>query len=401
MFRLCLAITTLVLLAASGTAAATGEWSGYGGIELRVFPRSPAFPEQERSTLSPSLELQPEIRLEWNDGNDRITVIPFLRLDADDDQRTHGDLRELNWLHLERSWDLRLGLGKVFWGVAESRHLIDIVNQTDLVEDVDAEEKLGQPMANLNLLSDWGTFGLFALPGFRERTFPDGRARLRGILPIDTDEAAYESSREEARIDWAGRWSRVFGDWDIGLGHFRGTSREPRLVPAPKASGKIVLVPHYDIIGQTSLDLQATKGSWLWKLEAMTRSGQGKRFGALVGGFEYTLFGLRGSAVDLGLLGEYLYDGRDDEAPVTPWDDDLFLGLRLSPNDVQSSELLAGVLWDRDNGALMLNLEASRRIGRHWIMEVEGRIFSDIPNGDPLAGLARDDFARFRLKRFF
>ena len=42
-----------------------------------------------------------------------------------------------------RDWSLSIGLGKVFWGVTEFNHLVDVINQTDLVEGIDGEAKLG------------------------------------------------------------------------------------------------------------------------------------------------------------------------------------------------------------------------------------------------------------------
>ncbi|MDQ3774277.1 MAG: hypothetical protein M3461_07895 [Pseudomonadota bacterium] len=164
----------------------------------------------------------------------------------------------------------------MFWGVAESRHLVNIINQDDRVEDIDEEDKLCQPMVNLNLSQDWGNLSLFILPGFRERTFPDREARLRGQLFVDTDRAEFESAAEEWHVDYAARWSHTFEDWDIGVAQFWGTAREPRLIatPAPPQRPRFQ-ISRYDIIDQTSLDLQVTKGSWLWKLEAITRGGQG------------------------------------------------------------------------------------------------------------------------------
>ena len=41
------------------------------------------------------------------------------------------------------------GVRRVFWGVAESNHLVDVINQTDAIENPDQEDKLGQPMLNL------------------------------------------------------------------------------------------------------------------------------------------------------------------------------------------------------------------------------------------------------------
>ena len=86
-------------------------------------------------------------------------------------------LREAYWAYEDWSYkgteiELLVGINKVFWGVTESVHLVDIVNQTDLVEDLDQEDKLGQPMVNLALQHDWGLLNIYLLPYFRERTFP-------------------------------------------------------------------------------------------------------------------------------------------------------------------------------------------------------------------------------------
>ena len=100
-----------------------------------------------------------------------FTTQLFVREDSMDDERSHADIRELSWLYYSDDWELRLGISKVFWGVAESQHLVDIINQTDAVENVDGEDKLGQPMINLTLIRDWGNVDLFVLPYLRERTF--------------------------------------------------------------------------------------------------------------------------------------------------------------------------------------------------------------------------------------
>jgi hypothetical protein len=379
-----------------------GDLSGFAAAEVRFFTEEAAFPEQTDSIGSPSLVLQPEYRYTWNAGRDRLTFIPFLRLDATQSSRNHFDLREFNWLHQGTGWDLHIGLGKVFWGVAESRHLIDIINQTDLVENTDEEDKLGQPLLNLNLTKSWGNLSLFLLPGFRERPFIGPKDRLRFLLPVDEDHAVFDSSLEEWHVDVAGRWSRTFGDWDVGIAHFWGTSREPRLVASSNRDGNQVLVPHYDIINQTSLDIQAALGNWLLKLEAMTRGGHSDRFAALVAGFEYTFYQVFGSGTDLGILAEYLYDGREATAPPTPFDDDLFVGTRLTLNDPQSTELLIGAIIDRHTQATLASLEGSRRIGDKWKLEIEARAFLNIPDTDfTLKGISQDDYIQITLARYF
>jgi hypothetical protein len=387
------------------------EFSGFIAGDLRFFPQSAAWPGQSGAALNPSLVAQPELRYEWNEGRDRITLIPFGRLDSVDTERTHADLREFNWLHVGKEWgqrlgidwELRLGVDKVFWGVTESVHLVDIINQTDLVENPDGEDKLGQPMANLTLVLPWrmGTLDLFLLPYFRERTFPGEKGRLRPPLPIDTDRAEYESGAEECHTDWAVRWSHTLGDFDIGVSHFWGTGREPRLVPRQVNPIETVLVPFYDLIDQTGLDLQWTKYGWLWKLEIISRGGQGDRFTALAGGFEYTFVGVLNTAVDVGLLAEYIYDGRGDDAPATPFEDDVFVGTRVTFNDVQSTELLAGVIIDTDSDTTLWFLEGSRRLWENWTLDMEVRAFNGTSPGDPLFGFHRDDYLQLTLARHF
>ncbi|MEE9397818.1 MAG: hypothetical protein V3V31_12480 [Methylococcales bacterium] len=380
-----------------------GEFTGFTAIDLRLFPESPRFNEQDKDILFPSLVMQPEYRFEWNGGNDRLTLIPFFRLDPIDEERQHFDLRELNWIHLEPSWDIRIGLGVVFWGVTESRHLVNIINQTDTLEDIDEEDKLGQPMINLNLVRNWGNLEFFLLPKFRQRTFPNRYGRLRAPIPIDTDNAMYESAAKSNHLDFAGRWSHVIGDWDIGLAHFVGTSREPRLVPHSNEIGqRIHLVPHYDIINQTSIDVQATKGNWLWKLEAISRAGHDRRFQAVVTGFEYTFYGTANTSIDAGIVAEYLWDDRSEEAPLTPFDNDIFIGSRLAFNDEQSTELLMGAFIDLSSGASIITVEGSRRMGDSWKLDLDARIFGNIPESDlSLSSLRNDSFLNIRLSYFF
>jgi hypothetical protein len=276
---------------------------------------------------------------------------------------------------------------------------VDIVNQTDLVENPDGEDKLGQPMIRTSLIRSWGIVDLFVLPGFRERTFPGEEGRLRPGIPISED-AQYESGAEEGHVDFAARWSHVLGPIDIGLSHFNGTSREPRLLPGVSPDGEPELVPFYDLIDQTGLDLQATLSNWLLKLEAINRSGQGEPFAAATAGFEYTFYGVFGSSIDVGPVAEYLWDERGADG-ASPFQDDVFAGARLAFNDVQSTEVLTGAIVDRETDATLFLLEAGRRIGASWKIEAEIRAFSGTPPTDPLASLRADDYFQLGVSRHF
>lgn len=383
----------------SSAFAQTHEWAGYVSIEPRVFFDRPAFPEQDADTVIPSAVAAPEFRYEWHDGDDRVTIAPFLRWDPNDSRRSHADLREANWLHLADPWTLRIGVGKVFWGVTESRHLVDVVNQTDFLEDIDEEDKLGQPMIQVERYTPGGKVGFFVLPGFRERTFPADDGRLRGALPIAHGHSVYESRAGDGHTDFAIRWEDRFGNWDLGVSAFHGTGREPRLEPEAD-SGRTVLVPHYDIVSQAGIDLQYTRGAWAWKLEAIRRAGQGATFNAAVGGFEYTVYAIGGGRADLGVLAEYLYDGRDDRAPPTALEDDVFFGVRLSLNDFDDTMFLFGLITDRDSHGTVTFVEGQRRLGERWRFETELRWLKNVKDLAFL-GWREDSFLTARLARFF
>ena len=170
----------------------------------------------------------------------------------------------------EDEWELRLGVDRVFWGVVESRSLVDIVNQTDLVEHPNEKTKLGQPMVHVTWSGDWGALELFGLTWHRPRTFPGRHGRLRPELVVDHELTTYESAAQEWHLDLAGRYSGSFGPLDVGLSVFDGTSRDPTLVPTV-VGDEFVLAPHYEQIRQFGLDTQLTSGSWLLKLEAIHR----------------------------------------------------------------------------------------------------------------------------------
>lgn len=405
------AATALAMVSLPAAAADDWPWAppvfeeitGNVAIEGRLFAEPERFIGQERHSGSVSAEA--EYYAEWDDSTS-LTAKPFLRLDSADPGRSHADLRELYLRVVGDDWELGAGVGRVFWGVAESKHLVDIVNQTDQIENLDLEDKLGQPMANLTLVRDWGYVDLFAMPYFRERTFQERGGRLRNRLLVDESQARYTSGAGRWHPDFAIRYSNSVGDWDFGVAHFYGTSREPTVSVGLGAGGEFVLVPEYELINQTSLDVQYTTGAWLWKFEGVFRQGMKNALGteqnyaSFVGGFEYTLFGVFDSAADLGLLAEYMRDSRLEKA-TDPLQNDIFLGARLALNDAPDTQLLAGVIQDLQHNTRLFFVEASRRVGDSLKLTVELRSFHSVARRDPLSDLRDDDHLQVELAYFF
>jgi hypothetical protein len=381
----------------------------------------------------------------WDDNHQRIVGEFFQRYDDNDDSRTHGDVRELYYQVIGDDFEFRLGARRVYWGVTESRHLVDVINQSDFVENIDNEDKLGQPMMNIALIRELGTLDVFLLPYQRARTFP-GPEGFPRLPPVLAHEAQYESEREQSHLDYALRYVGSFGPLDLGVAWFDGTAREPRLLqcvrsgangtyirnPGPRANcdvdstfvqpgplppppppdeirqqaaaevrANLVLVPSYDRLQQVSIDAQYVLGSTAFKLEALRRHQQERWTWASVTGFEHTLGDVGGSGADIGLLAEYLYDEKDDGFGVLA-DDELFVGSRLALNDVAGTQVLAGVIARRkDFKGRLFGIEASGRLNDDWRLAGEARLFSQMPDDGVEALIADQDFVTVTLERFF
>ena len=220
--RLLLVISLPMIIASARADDSQWRVSGNVALQSRVFFQDPLWVGQDPSTVQWSVSAEPEFRWRSKSGDQRASIIAFGRVDDTDEKRTHADLREGYWANEGDSVEFLIGVNKVFWGVTESQHLVDIINQTDRVEDIDQEDKLGQPMVNLSLQQDWGLLDFYALPYFRERTFPGVEGRFRLPLPIDSDNSVYESDEGQSHTDFALRYSHYLDTVDFGVYYFTG-----------------------------------------------------------------------------------------------------------------------------------------------------------------------------------
>lgn len=425
---------------------AAWELSGRVSLEGRYFPKTGIDPTHQSSHTT-GFVVEPKLYVEDVEGRS-ANLVPFFRYDSADSVRTHWDLREAYVLLFgelgESEWEVRLGADRVFWGVAESQHLVDIVNQIDFLEHPNGEVKLGQPMVHVTWTADWGVLEFFGLPYHRQRVYPGQGGRLRFAGLVDTDRVGYESGAEEWNPDFAARYSHSFGPLDIGLSVFNGTSREASLIcmpPACKLTGvsdvSNVWIPYYAQIRQFGVDAQLTLDAWLFKFEAMHRSGDRNGFGreleyareydavkggasgfddlvgtlreeeyvaAVVGG-EYTFYSVLGSTADVGLLAEWNYDERGRQAlprrqPMT-LDNDFFVGTHLSFNDVQSTEITAAFVTDASRATRTLGVEFDRRMFDQWSLHLESSTILSMDPADLQYVGRRDSFFELHLEYNF
>jgi len=382
-------------LCSSLAFASEGSLSAELSVESMYFINDAQ--HDQNSNSSTSLTFQPKYKKAWDFNKKVFDAHFFVREDANDTHRSHFDIRELSWTQSINDFDYKVGISKEFWGVAESYHLVDIINQLDNVEEVDFKSRLGQPMLKGSYLSDFGSFHAWVLPYFRERNFASNKSRVfSGPVNVDEDAARYYSSKKEKHVDFAFRYSNNFDDYDVGVSYFQGTARAPVL---RYDASRNVLVPFYDQLKQLSTDIQWTGEALLLKLEALIRKEMSSgSSAAAVSGFEYTLFDIY-NGHDLGFIAEYLYDERGKSR--TSFDNDLFWGIRYTLNDIGSTEVLAGGFTDLDDASLVPRFKLQQRINNDWKYELILQGYQNIDNKDLyFYEIGNDDFVRFNLRYY-
>jgi hypothetical protein len=326
------------LMMAASVASAQGDADvrGHIGVESWV-TRAPAGTHQHeggalgaieiKSALTPRVDLM--FAAEGKKG---------LHASAED----AADLREL--LIVARLGDATLsaGIGRVFWGVAESRHLVNVINQPDYRFASDGLTALGQPMVSAATTWRDVRWQAFLLPCYRPQALPRSDDTWVDMRCDRIDTAL--------RTEWSG------GPADIGLAYFNGHARNPIIAGGSE---------QYPVLRRWSLDAQLTLGSFLWKVEALREASALRRRQAHVAGVEYT-FAQLASTVDLAVLYENLRES--DCPPLTCAN---VIGLRVGANDSAGSQLLLTRSTAVGTHATSYLLRGERRLSHHVSVRVE------------------------------
>ena len=378
----------------SGKTKFTKELTGIYKTDYRYYPNTALYAGQHQEYFSAMAE--PQFYLEWEKEKVTHTIQfkGFGRIDQYDNNRTHADVRELYWKAAYKKWEISIGAKKVFWGVTESNHNVDIINQLDVLEGFDIEQKLGQPMIHASFSRKWGTLDLIATTYMRQLQFPgvEGRGRppFIGIGGVE-----FESDMDEYNPDIAVRWSHSVSIFDIAVSHFYGSARQPYFNPL-----NFNLV--YELINQTGLELQAFTGPMLWKFEGIYRVSERKTIQAFTAGGEFTISNLLNKGIDLGLIAEYNYDDRGLEESFNMLTNDVFTGLRFAFNDRQSTDILGGAIFDMEYTTMRYFVKANRRLGDSWKFSIEASAFEDVDLQELFLYYVRNDgFVQLSLAKYF
>ncbi len=367
--------------------------SGHIETEHRYYIQEGSYSEQKN--YYPSLAGELEYKASFNDGSSQVKAHVFGRYDLIDQKRTHIEIREMYYQKSFKIGYTALGFRKVFWGVVESFNINDIINQKDMLEGINEDYKLGELMWQNVFINSFGTFETYFMPYHRIVEFPGANGRLRPPTNLALkNESVYKNDLENLYPSASVRYKNTFGNFDIGVNYFHGLSREPEIV---LELSEIDIF--YPVINQFGGDFQYTLSGLLLKTEAIYRMSGGGNYGAFVAGFEYTFSNFLKTGGDLGVVSEYLYDERGNNT-IRGMDNDLFLGLRFSGNDISSTQVLIGGILDMRKSTQLYSITASRRLNEIFKLEIKGNWFHNVSQEEFLYLFKNDSMIQLKLMMY-
>ncbi len=421
------AVAVLLILAAAAARAddAEGAWTSRGelGLEGRAFRD-----DDNPVTIDHGFGMFGRLEADHRHGRFEEKGRGFGRLDAFDRERTTFVAEEL-WAQVQgERLHLRLGMDIVNWSALEAFHPVDIINARNLDSDLENLEKVGEPMAALQVqpFENTSVTAMF-MPVYMKTLFPSPRSRLSfGPAGVDLRNARLLLDRSGALTDrdfgpqGAVQVRQVVRSADLTLHALENMDRLEPLALADPTTGSISLL--FQTVRQVGGTYQQVfgplvakfEGAYRWFVPPNTASVAqigplpSLNHGVVAAGLEYGLAHANGSQSTFLLEGETVLGLTEAERrALTPFQRDVFAGIRFAQNDEAGREAVLATIVDLDRwGEYLVTAAYRQRIGETWTVNLGLRIFQAPTVLPPLQAtglelLRNGDHVRFSLMRHF
>lgn len=366
------------------------------GAETQIYPDAPLYPDQNRDHVQVSAYAT--FNASADVGNARFDMELFGRIAPDAAREASGDVRQAFVRLPFGNAEVKAGILTEKWGVLEAWNPVDIINQSDLVEDFQGKVKLGQPGVLMTLPLGDATLSFFGTSIARERRFGRGEDRFQ-VLPATVIDQHFEGGRSSPT--GAIRVELPVGPVNVAVSQFLGTAREPVLSAVVGPTGLEGFRAFYDRISQTSVEAELVLGDSVIKTEVIHQhTDKGASWGGGVG-IETGFSKFASGPGDFTLYAEAYADSRADDAAVTPFQRDVFLGARYTFNDTDDTLLELRNTHDLEWGSDLLELRASRRVLQDAVFTFSLLKAANEARDPALSSLGRDTQIKLRLTQFF
>lgn len=395
-------LSTLALLMLATTCKAN-DLRGTLGFDSQLFPDSPTFVNQNGVDQNNSRwQFSGYAKVDWASNlgeNSAFALNLFARAAPSADDKFFGDIREATLKFNRDDTELKVGVLSETWGVLEAWNPVDIVNQRDMVEDFQGDAKLGQPGLEITTRNDDLVLSFLALTYARERRIAAGEDRLR-TLPERVRSDHFEDGRYAP--SFAARAQYRSGDLDLALSQFWGHARDPLYTARIDTNGSLAgFDAYYQRIAQTGLEAQYVIGDSVLKSEMIYQTGGVDSFVGSGIGFESTFNRLAGGGSSVTLYAEFYHDARTREAPLTPFQDDVFVGARYNLNDTNDTLFEARCTHDLQWHSNLIDLRAQRRIEGIGVISAQLILPLQVKRDPALQGFENDKYLKLSLAWYF
>ncbi len=354
------------------------------------------YPDHSKGTASEGRSAEVKIDAFHDFDNSRIVGELIFRGDEKDSGRRITEARQAYFRSPFAGFDVFVGNRQEFWGKAESKNVVDVINQSDAAANEGKSGKLGAPSISAERYLDIGDLQLWYISNFREKTFNDSDAHPSNGVPVSF--AQYARTDGKDADDFAARFSIFAGDWDLAASVFYGTARDPILSFNSNGSA---LNPYYALQKSIGFEAQYTGNVTLLKWESLHGTQSSligtHDFAAAVAGFEYTYYGPFETIWDIGLIGEIQHDDR----PQAAANQFGVAGIRLIFNDIADSNFLFLASVDRKTDQSFVSLEASRRVNDVTSVKLTSQFYNARTATSAFGQLSDDDAITLTLNMFF
>ena len=330
------------------------RYKGELSFEHWYFPKDAFSPNQINMNNTAELKFETILEIDFF----KMLIAPRIKEDFSLRSRSRLLLDE-GWIQfVSKVFEARLGIQQFNWGMVESQKLVDVLNQRDYEDDFFEPDKLGELSGRFRFaITDKMDLRLYYLTNFTKAQFPEKDSRYslsNGFFDI-SENAIYGDSLDEWAPQYAARLFATVGPVDLGFSYFHGYNRFPSIDFLTGQS-------YYNVMDQAGLEVTWVIKKLIVKLEAAYRNMSQTDIArvpsrlipdwyvAYVGGIEYTVSQVIKSH-DMTLFLEYLGDTDygTDTVDFRLFQNDVFLGLRYSLNDVNSRELMLGATFDLED----------------------------------------------------
>ncbi len=368
------------------------KFRGYLAEELRVYPLDRGQGNNDQQLITEA-ELEINIRLV---GGLALEAMPWFMIDALDTNLLRYEPRSAYLIYRGEFYDLLAGQFIESWGITDTFNPLDVLNRRDLGVDAVGAPPRGELGARVRWTLPGGdilgepSFGVYALPLWRETEFPTERQRFSFSTP--TTQLLQEGvsgpdgiDRLFAALRFDSTLSTQWVSADVQILAARGPGRTPLFGVQMSPSGVAALIPQYygewtlgggfhavpEADGWSKFTL---KGEFAYKRPYVFSNFSGMHLADLmqkpddyvqfVTGFDRSISHFLSTQDELTLTLEYAGEaGAGDAATfLRPFDSDLALRVHWSVGDFARSSLEARAVVDVTNGEVIAEAIAARQL---------------------------------------